>query len=326
MQRRTSLAFMAALAGFAASGLTPALAAKAKEICTVVPFPPGGGSDVLARTVVEGMVKASGINLWVQNKPGAGGSIGTGQVAKAEPADQTIGYVTNGIMCVNTHLHGNRGFDPLTDLKLIGRLSTLGLLMVLNDKAVPGVTDFKSLVEYAKKNPGVLAYGSAGVGTTSHLAGSALSAALGIELNHIPHAGGAASMMEVLAGRIPFMIDVMPNALPHAKSGRLKALAVTTPARSPLLPDVPTMAELGAEGAGIYAWDGFVAPLGMPDEQVAELNRALQAALVDPSVKARLTKMGAVAQPGTPEDFAAFIKSETPKWPDLVKAVKATAN
>ena len=121
------------------------------------------------------------------------------------------------------------------------------------------------------------------------------------------------------------MIDVMPNALPHAKSGRLKALAVTTPSRSPLLPEVPTMAELGAEGAGIYAWDGFVAPAGMPDDDVETLNRALQDALADPEVKARLTKMGAVAEPGTPADFAAFIRSEMPKWQALVKTVKATA-
>lgn len=324
MQRRTALAFLSVLAGLEASGLSSATAAS-DEIRTVVPFPPGGGGDVLARTVVDGMVKASGLNLWVQNKPGAGGSIGTAQVAKAEPATGTVGYVTNGILCVNAHLYGNLGFDPLADLKPIGRLSTLGLLMVLNDKAVPGVTDFQSLIDFARRHPGELAYGSAGVGTTSHLAGSALAAAMGLELNHIPHAGGAASMMEVLAGRVPFMIDVMPNALPHAKSGRLKALAVTTPSRSPLLPEVPTMAELGAEGAGIYAWDGFVAPAGMPDDDVETLNRALQDALADPEVKARLTKMGAVAEPGTPADFAAFIRSEMPKWQALVKTVKATA-
>ncbi|EJW93428.1 hypothetical protein EVA_18465, partial [gut metagenome] len=168
--------------------------------------------------------------------------------------------------------------------------------------------------------------GSAGVGTTSHLAGAALATSLGLELNHIPHAGGAASMMEVLAGRVPFMIDVMPNALPPVKAGRLKALAVTTPNRSPLLPTVPTMAELGAEGASIYAWDGFVAPRTMADETIAALNRALQSALADPAVKARLTKMGAVAEPGSPADFAAFIQSEGPKWQRLVNAVKAAAH
>lgn len=324
MQRRTSLFFLSALAGLAATGNARAITAK--ELRAVVPFPPGGGGDVLARTVIDGMSEASGLNIWVQNKPGAGGSIGTGQVAKATPATDTIGYVTNGIMCVNAHLHGNRGFDPMKDLKPVGRLSALGLLMVLNEKALPGVTDFASFVRYAKAHPGEVAYGSAGVGTTSHLAGSALATALDLKLNHIPHAGGAASMMEVLAGRVPFMIDVMPNALPHAKAGRLKALAVTTPERSPLLPDVPTMAELGAEKAEIYAWDGFVAPLEMPDADVAELNRALQAALADPAVKARLTKMGAVAVPGSPADFAAFIESEAPKWQSLVKAVKATAD
>lgn len=318
MQRRTLLV----LAGCAAVGLPTTLSAQGASTTVVVPFPPGGGGDTLARAVLEPMGERLGEKVVVMNRPGAGGNIGTSQVARAAADGRTFGYVTNGIMCVNPHLYGTKTLDPMRDLLPVGGLSVISLVMVLNPKALPGVTDFASLMAKARREPGVVTYASAGIGTTSHMAGALLSARAGIELTHVPHAGGAAAVTEVLAGRIPFMIDVMPNVMPHIQAGTLKALAVSTPERSPMLPDVPVFAELGVKDCTIFAWDGFVAPKGTPDEVVRRFNRALNEVLADPAVTERLRRRGALTAPGTPEAFAAFVTDEAPRWADLVKAVR----
>lgn len=198
------------------------------------------------------------------------------QVVKSQPDGTTIGYVTNGIMCVNPYLYDRQSFDPLKDLTPVAGLTSIGLVLAVSPKALPDVHTAADLVKHAQARPGETAFASAGPGTTSHLAGILLESEAKLDLNHIPHAGGAAAVKEVLAGRVPFLIDVMPNLLPHLKAGTLRALAVTTPSRSALLPKVPTMAEAGLPGVTLYAWDGIAAPKGLSD---ADADRFAKAAV-----------------------------------------------
>lgn len=226
------------------------------------------------------------------NRPGAGGNIGTGQVVKSQPDGTTIGYVTNGIMCVNPYLYDRQSFDPLKDLTPVAGLTSIGLVLAVSPKALPDVHTAADLVKHAQARPGETAFASAGPGTTSHLAGILLESEAKLDLNHIPHAGGAAAVKEVLAGRVPFLIDVMPNLLPHLKAGTLRALAVTTPSRSALLPKVPTMAEAGLPGVTLYAWDGIAKiTINRPQvhnafrpQTVMEMSRALNDARNDADV------------------------------------------
>ena len=322
MQRRDWLALMGAIATMGLPGASAL--ASTTPLTVVVPFPPGGGGDTLARAAIDPVAKVLGEKVVVVNRPGAGGNIGTSQVVRAPADGRTFGYVTNGIYCVNPHLYGTKTFDPMKDLMPVGQLSVISLVMVLNPKAIAGVTDFASLLEKARMAPGSVPFASAGVGTTSHMAGALLSERTGIDFQHIPHAGGAAAITEVLAGRIPFMIDVMPNVMPHIQAGTLKALAVTTPERSPLLPDVPVFAELGVKDCTLFAWDGFVAPKGTSAADIDRFSKALNKALAESDVAQRFKKRGAITVQDTPTEFAAFVKDEAPRWEALVKTVRST--
>ncbi len=321
MERRRLLQLAGA---FLASGAAPgALFAQKSPITMVVPFPPGGGGDILARTVSLPFSQALDEKVVILNRPGAGGNIGTAQVVKARPDGATIGYVTNGIMCVNAHLYDRQAFDPLKDLEPVAGLTSIGLVLAVSPKALPDVRSAADLVKLAKTRPGEIAFASAGPGTTSHLAGILFEREAGLDLNHIPHSGGAAAVKEVLAGRVPFLIDVMPNLLPHLRAGTLRSLAVTTPERSALLPDVPTTAEAGLQGVTLYAWDGIAAPKGLDTAQAERFARAAEAALADKAVRERLLRMGAEPQFRGPADFKRFIEAEAAKWRPLALMARA---
>lgn len=321
MERRRLLQLAGA---FLASGAAPgALFAQKSPITMVVPFPPGGGGDILARTVSIPFSEALDEKVVILNRPGAGGNIGTAQVVKAHPDGTVIGYVTNGIMCVNAHLYDRQAFDPLKDLEPVAGLTSIGLVLAVSPKALPDVRSAADLVKLAKSRPGEIAFASAGPGTTSHLAGILFEREAGLDLNHIPHAGGAAAVKEVLAGRVPFLIDVMPNLLPHLRAGTLRALAITTPDRSALLPDVPTTAEAGLPGVTLYAWDGIAAPKGLDTAQAERFARAAEAALADKAVRERLLRMGAEPQFRSPADFKRFIEAEAAKWRPLALMARA---
>ena len=321
MERRRLLQLAGA---FLASGGAPgALFAQKSPITMVVPFPPGGGGDILARTVSLPFSEALDEKIVILNRPGAGGNIGTAQVVKARPDGATIGYVTNGIMCVNAHLYDRQAFDPLKDLEPVAGLTSIGLVLAVSPKALPDVRSVADLVKLAKSRPGEIAFASAGPGTTSHLAGILFEREAGLDLNHIPHAGGAAAVKEVLAGRVPFLIDVMPNLLPHLRAGTLRGLAITTPERSALLPDVPTTTEAGLPGVTLYAWDGIAAPKGLDTAQAERVARAAKAALADKAVRERLLRMGAEPQFRGPADFKRFIETEAAKWRPLALMARA---
>ena len=328
IQRRTLIGAIGAVALSSASyfPMTACAAMPRGEgsdpIRIVVPYPPGGPLDVSARTIAEAVVDTLG-NVIVDNRPGAGGNIGTGQVVKSQPDGTTIGYVTNGIMCVNPYLYDRQSFDPLKDLTPVAGLTSIGLVLAVSPKALPDVHTAADLVKHAQARPGETAFASAGPGTTSHLAGILLESEAKLDLNHIPHAGGAAAVKEVLAGRVPFLIDVMPNLLPHLKAGTLRALAVTTPSRSALLPEVPTMVEAGLPGVTLYAWDGIAAPKGLSDADADRFAKAARAALNDKAVRDRLLRMGAEPQFRGPADFRQFIEAEAAKWRPLALMARA---
>ncbi len=276
----------------------------------------------MGRSTLDLIGKNFGKNIWVANRPGAGGNIGITHLLEEKPDGKSFGYVTNGIMCVNKSLYDSMKFDPISDLIPAGQLSRIGLVMVLNPNAIEGVTDFNGFLKYAKDNPKDVFFASSGVGTTSHLAGEFLSQTAGVELTHVPHAGGAAAVVEVLAGRIPIMIDVVTNVLPHIKKGSLKALGVTTADRMRLLPDVPTLKELGLEDYELNAWDGYVFPKGVPDETVRKMSDAIAKLRDDPRAMERILALGAEPVFSGAGEFSDYIRKEQPKWKKLADSIE----
>ena len=281
---------------------------------------------MLARSVAGALAEELGTKIWVDNRPGAGGTIGARHLSRARADGSMLGYVTNGILCVNPLLYPNVPFNPREELRPAGMISEIGLVGVLNPNAIAGVTDLKSLVAWAKAHPKEVNFASSGIGTTSHLAGLLFARRAGLELTHVPYRGGAAAMLDVLSGRIPFMIDVAPNALQHVRSGKLTALGAASKQRLAIAPDIPTFAEAGVADVELSAWDGIVLPKGAPDELVNRVSAALARALRRPEVVASLSKKGAEPRPGTSADFIRFIESETPKWAELVAAIQAEAS
>jgi tripartite-type tricarboxylate transporter receptor subunit TctC len=295
----------------------PAAEYPERPIRLVVPFPAGGGADVLARTVVPRAAQALGGTIFVDNRPGAGGNLGAEFVARAAPDGYTLLYGTNGTHAINQSLYGNLRFDPLAGFAPVTRMTQIAALLVVNPD-FPAHT-VGELIRHAKSHPGEVRFASAGNGTTSHLAGELFATAAGIEILHVPYRGGALAAADVVGGHVQMMIEVMPNALPLARSGRLRGLAVTTARRFPAAGEYPTIAESGLAGFEVSAWDGILAPAGTPAAIVEKLNAAIRRALEDPQVRQALLARGALPVPGTPEEFARHIASETEKWARAVR-------
>ncbi|MFO1312984.1 MAG: tripartite tricarboxylate transporter substrate binding protein [Burkholderiales bacterium] len=312
-----------ALALAAASGAF-ALPASAefpeKPVVVVVPFPPGGGGDTLARTVMPKVSDALGQAVVIENKPGAGGNIGSVSVARAAPDGYTLLYGTNGTHAINQTLYRQPGFDAEKDFTPISRLTEIPAVLVVNP-ALP-VKSVSELVAYLKANPGKVSFASAGNGTTSHLAGVMFASLAGVDIQHIPYKGGAQAITDVMGGRVEMMIDVMPNVYPHIKSGKVRALAVSTGKRTPAAPELPTIAET-VPGFEVSAWDAVFAPAGTPKAVVDKLNAAVRKALDDPALKETLLTRGTVTVAGTPEELAKFVTSENARWGKVVKQTGA---
>jgi tripartite-type tricarboxylate transporter receptor subunit TctC len=287
----------------------------------VVPFPAGGGADALARTIMPRVGEILGQPIVIDNRPGAGGNIGSELVARSPADGYTLLYGTNGTHAINQTLYGKLPFDPQRDFAPVSRMTRIAAMMVVNP-AVPAksVAEF---IEFARANPGKLSFASAGNGTTSHLAGELFKSLAGIDLLHVPYRGGGAAMTDLIGGQVTMMIDVMPNAWPQARAGKVRALAVTTARRFPSAPDIPTIAESGVPGFEMSAWDGILAPAGTPRPVIDRLNDAIRHALDDPQVKQALLERGAETVPGTPEEFARHISSETEKWAKVIQQAGA---
>jgi tripartite-type tricarboxylate transporter receptor subunit TctC len=288
----------------------------------IVPFAAGGAVDVLARVTAQPLSEALGQPVVVDDRTGAGGNVGGDLVAKAAPDGYTLLLATTGLLTINPTIYREMPFSPSRDLAPVARLATVPNLMVINpDLPVFNVADF---IAYAKARPGKLFFASPGKGTGIHLSGELFKTMAGVDLVHAPYRGSAPALNDLMAGEVQVMFDNMPSALPLAKSGKLRALAVTTATRAPALPDVPTLAESGLPGYETSAWFGILAPAATPPAIVETLGRTLGTILRRPEIGARLAELGAQPTPDTPAEFAAFIAAETAKWSQLARAANVT--
>lgn len=293
-----------------------------KPVRIVVPFPPGGTTDIVARAIGVELQRMWQHAVVIENRPGAGGNIGADLVAKAAPDGYTLLMGTVGTHAINKALFDQSGakmpFDPVKDFVPITLAAGVPNVMVINPKLpVNTVAEF---IEYAKARPGQLNMASSGNGTSIHLSGELFKTVTGVYMVHFPYRGSAPALTDLIAGNMNVMFDNLPSALPHIKSGRLKALAVTSRTRSPALPNVPTIEEAaGLKGFDASSWFGLFAPAGTPRAIVDKIQADVAKALAQPEVRERFVAQGADPGGNTPDQFAAFIRAETDKWTRVVK-------
>lgn len=287
-----------------------------KPVRLIVPFTPGTGIDILSRAIGQRLQDRWGRSVVVENRPGASGNIGTDAGAKA-PSDGHTLVMTVNTLAINAGLYNNLPYDPVKDFAPVGRVAfgTLGLTVI---PSVPA-NSVKEFVAMAKAQPGGLFYGSPGNGTPHHLAMELLKSATGINLVHVPYKGSAGMVADMLGGHISIMFLPVHVAIPHVKSGKLRVLAVSTTMRSPVAPDVPTIAESGVQGYEVDMWYGLLAPAGTPKEIIAQINADVAAVLSMPDVRDTLTKQGLEPAPSSPEQFAALIKTDIAKWAKVIR-------
>lgn len=291
-----------------------------KLITWICPYAAGGGADTRSRQVAKLMQGILGQTIIVDNKAGGGGNIGTTIIAKAAPDGYTIGMGNFAPLAVNHALFKKLNFDPLADIVPIMQIERGPLvLMVRNESPYKTVKD---VVAAAKAQPGKLSYASGGIGGTHHLSGALFEHTAGIDMIHAPYKSGGAGATDLMGGQVDMMFEQMYAAMPSIKAGRLRGLAVTSKTRSPLAPDIPTMGEAGFPAVEVLNWQGIVGPKGLPAEIVKILNAAGNKALQDPELRAKMAEQGNDVAGGTPEQFAALIKSEMPRWGKVVRDAK----
>lgn len=315
----TTLALGLALATGAHAQTWPA-----KQVTLLVPFPPGGATDLIGRTVGAKLQEKLGGTFIVENKPGAGGTIGAATVKRATPDGNTILVSSLGPFVIGPHLIKNPGYDPLKDFDYI----TVAV-QAPNVLAVPADSPHKTLADvlaHQKNNPGTMTFASAGSGTSDHLTAELFWQETGTRGVHVPYKGGAPAMTDLLGGQVDASFMNINTGLPNIKAGKLRALAITSSKRSPLLPDVPTMEELGLTGVTVYSWQAFAAPKGVPAEIRARLHDAMVTALNDSEVKPKLRDLGFEIVGNTPEQFTAFQATEFARWKKVIEAGRITAD
>jgi len=304
-----------ALASLAA--LAHAQAWPSKPIKWVVPFAPGGTTDILARTVGEKLALALGQPVIVENKPGAGGGVGAEFTAKAAPDGYTIMGGTISTHAINASLYKNLPYDPVKDFVAITLIARVPNMLVINPD-VPA-KDVKELIALLKANPAKYSFASSGNGTSQHLSGELFKSMSGTDMQHIPYKGSPPALQDVMGGQVTMTFDNITTAWTLAKAGKLRALAVTTAKRSSIAPDVPTLAESGLPGFEVGSWQGVFAPAGTPPEIVKRLNAEIVKILNMPEVREKLGGLGAEIVANSPEEFSALVKAEVVKWADVVK-------
>ncbi|MBH2008617.1 MAG: tripartite tricarboxylate transporter substrate binding protein [Xanthomonadaceae bacterium] len=287
-----------------------------KPIRWIVPFPPGGAMDAIARTLGEKAGKTLGQPFVIENKPGAGGNIGADFVAKA-PADGYTMMITSIGMATNKPLYGKLSYDPVKDFAPVSLLAVVPNVLVTNSTQ-PDVKTVADLIAAAKKEPGKLSYASAGNGTSIHLAGEVFSSLAKIDMLHVPYKGSGPAVADLLGGQVNYMFDSISSARPHIESGKLRALGVTTAKRSSALPNVPTLAEAGLPGYEVSPWFAVFMPAATPKPVIARLNAALLDAMKQPDVRARFASIGAEPVGSTPDELAAHLARESARWSKLI--------
>jgi tripartite-type tricarboxylate transporter receptor subunit TctC len=289
-----------------------------RAVTLVIPFAPGGSTSIVGRAIADKMSELLGEKIVVDNRPGAGGTLGTKAVAKSDPDGYTLLLGYTGTLAIGPSLYKNPGYDPRKDFAPIGMIGNAPNSLVLHP-SFPAKT-VAELIAYAKANPDKVNFGSAGAGTASHITGEYFARAAGIKLIHIPYKGTGPALTDLLGGHIPMAFAPIPASHANVAGGKLRALAVTSLARSSLLPDVPTMIEAGLAGFDASLYYGLVAPAGTPRPIVDRLNKALRNALASDVVRRQLGNDGTEITPGSPEDYADFIDKDERKWSQLVKA------
>ena len=293
-----------------------------KAVKIVVPYPPGGATDIVARAMAPELTKAFGQSFFVENRGGAGGNVGSDIVAKSAPDGYTLVMATVGTHAINKSLYSRMPYDPQKDFAPITLVAGVPNVMVMNTEraktlSISNVADF---IKYAKKHPGQLNMASSGNGSSTHLSGELFKARTGIFMTHIPYNGSGPAMMSMVSGNVDVMFDNLPASMAQIKSGRLTAFAVTSAKRSSALPDVPTVEEAaGLKGFEASSWFGLLAPAGTPVEVLNRIQQETAKSLSTPVIKEKLVAQGAVPGGSTPQEFAAFIDAEIRKWAPVVK-------
>jgi tripartite-type tricarboxylate transporter receptor subunit TctC len=288
-----------------------------RSITMVVAFPAAGTTDILARLIGQKLTDKFKQTVVVENRPGAGGNIGTAFVAKAAPDGYTIMMGTIGTQSINPSLYKKMPYDAAKDFAPITRAAMVPNLLVVN-KDAPFNT-LPEMMAYDKANPGKLTYGSSGNGTTLHLSGELFNLMSGSKITHIPYKGSTPAVADLMGGQISMIFDNMPSVIQQVKSGRLKALAVTSAQRNPQLPEIPTIQEVGVVGYEVWSWFGLLAPAATPKPIVDKLNASIVDIIKQPDVQAKIIELGAVPVPETSAEFGAFIEAETLKWAKVIK-------
>jgi tripartite-type tricarboxylate transporter receptor subunit TctC len=317
---------LSALALLALTALPPMASAQdypSRPITLVVPYAAGGGNDVMARIVAEKMSKTLGQNIVIENRGGAGGSIATRAVAKAAPDGYTLVLGGTGTLAVNPTLYTDVGYDPRKDFAPIGLIGT-GQLIVLVNPSVAAKT-IPELIVLAKQQPGKLSYASAGIGSGIHLGAVLFEMMAGVKLTHVPYRGTAPALTDLIGGHVQIYFSSIPSSIGIVKEGKVRALAVTGPARSPVFPDLPTVSEAALPGFEAVLHYGIVAPAGTPKPVVDKLSSALREAVMAPDTKERMAADGTEPLPSTPEEYAVDIDKEEKKWSAIVRASGAKA-
>jgi tripartite-type tricarboxylate transporter receptor subunit TctC len=287
-----------------------------RPISMVVTFAAGGSSDVLARAVADAMSHGLGQQIAVDNRPGAGGQIGAEAVAHAAPDGYTVLFGTNGTLGIGPALYKNLRYDPLRELAPVGILHKLPLLLIVNP-SIPA-KNLQELIDYARGNPGKLSFASAGVGSVSHLAGELFKEEAKIDILHVPYKGGGAAVTDLISGRVSMMLETIPNALPLARSGQMRAIAVTTRERSSSAPEIPTLAESGLPDFDVSAWTGLFVPAGTPRPIIDRLNVETRKITADKHYVDLIQSMGTNITSSSPEEFGAFVRDDIARWTKVI--------
>jgi tripartite-type tricarboxylate transporter receptor subunit TctC len=318
--------WFAAIAGCSVRRLALLLAAVAlcaqaaypeKPIRFVVPSAAGGSPDVLMRILAQQLSQQMSVPIVVENKPGASFVLGTMDIVKAAPDGYTLGYGNIVSLAINRSLLASVPYDVEKDLTLVSNCVRVFNLLAVNNR-LP-VRTVPELIEYAKRNPGRLTMGSGGNGTTGHLGGELFKAMTGTFIVHVPYRGSPQAINDLMAGEIHLMFDNLSSIAPHAKSGRVRGIAVSGPRRSPVFPDLPTIAEAGVPGYETVAWGGVIGPANLPAGMVSRLNKEIGIALANPALVERYRQLDTEIDGGTPEEFLALVRRETPKWAEVVR-------
>ncbi|WGT61853.1 Bug family tripartite tricarboxylate transporter substrate binding protein [Variovorax paradoxus] len=317
MDRRTLLATLASGAAMAATPFARAQEYPSQLIKWVVPYPAGGGTDVIARTLAEAMRQTLGQQIVVDNRPGASTNIGADLVAKSKPDGYTVMSADNAVLAFNEHLFGKLPFNPEKDFTYIGAIGKFPLALVVHPDFP--AKNFKEFLAYVKANPGKVNYASPGNGSPHHLAMEMFKVRTGTFITHIPYRGAAPAMADVMGGQVPCMFLDLASGLPIMQGNKVRVLAIGSGARNKLLPNVPTLAEVGVPNTEVFAFQGVLGPAGLPPVAVTKLNGDLNRAFSTAAVQKRFDDFGMEAMPGTPGQFEALARAESKRWGPIIK-------